>query len=366
MKTAKAAVYEGPERITIHEFPLPKIGVEDMLVEVAITGVDGTEVHMFRGEFDVLKETAPVIFGDEIIGQILEIGEEARQRRKLQKGDLISVEAKIPCHNCEFCNRGHYYLCETGKTYGWISCKEPPHLWGGYSTHVFVPKQALVHRIPAGMDLNVALISSSVLANAYRWTELAQIELGEPVVIIGPGPQGLCCTLLSHLRGAAPVIVIGLERDAERLALAKQFGASNTIAISPTMPQPEVINMVAEILGDTRPPVVMEGAGSQSAIDLALSLVKPWGKIVSYSIAEPSRLMIDYNALLFKEVALIRPHSHPNTVDKALRLGQSLANRSFNLSKLITHSFPFEQAERAVRTAGYEYGERPMKVVLRP
>ena len=368
MNTAKAAVYEGPERITIQEFPLPEMGTEDMLVEVVVAGIDGSDIHMFRGEIEAINEITPVIFGDEIIGAVAEVGEEAARRRGVQKGDFVVVESKWPCHDCEFCNRGDYYLCQKGwkgNGYGWISCRQAPHLWGSYATHVFVPKQALVYKVPTGLDLNAALISASVLANAYRWTELGEINLGDAVVIIGPGPQGLCCTLLSHLRAAAPIIVIGLERDAERLAMAEQLGANSTIVISSKMSEPDVLDAVARVLGDTKACVVIETAGSQSAMDLAVHLVKPLGKIVSPSITKPSRLMVDFNELLFKEASIIRPLAHPYTVSKALRLGQSLAGGPFDLSKMVTHSFPLEQAERALRTAAYEYEERPLKVALR-
>lgn len=366
-KLARAAVYEGPERVVIRDFPLPTVGTGEMLVEVVVAGVDGSEVHQFRGEVAAINEVAPVILGDEIVGRVVEVGRCASEVRRVDKGDLVVVEARWPCSECDFCRHGQYYMCEkgwVGRGYGRTSCAKPPYLWGAYATHVFVPSDALVYRVPQGMDADTALITGSVLANALRWTE--PVKLGQTVVVIGPGPQGLCCGLLAVLRGADAVVVVGREQDSERLAMARRLGATATVTFGANMTAAEVAGEVFQAIGRRGVDVVIEAAGSQSAMDLAVEVVRPQGKIVHVSVSSPRRLNVDFHALLFKEVAVLNPYSHPLMVRRSLDLGLKLADKGVNLSALITHSFGLERAEQALRTAGYEYGERPIKVVIRP
>lgn len=110
--TARGAVYTAPETIEIREFPLPEVGAEDMLVEVQLAGVDGSDIHMLRGELPEFNDLAPVIMGDEIVGEIAKIGDEAAAQRGLAVGDRVIVEAKWPCHDCDACRSGQYYACE--------------------------------------------------------------------------------------------------------------------------------------------------------------------------------------------------------------------------------------------------------------
>jgi alcohol dehydrogenase len=230
--SARAAVYENG-RIAMREFPLPDVGVDDMLVEVLLAGVDGSEIHMLRGELAAIEARAPLIFGDEMVGRVSAIGDVAAKRRGLAVGDVVAVEAHWPCNACRYCQRGQYYACVkgiAGNTYGWIEAARPPALWGAYATHVYVPAPALVYRVPAGASLENALVSSSVLANALAWTAAAGVAMGKAVAIIGPGPQGIMAAMVAKLRGAE-VVLAGLPRDTERLQFARDFSGAEVVEL---------------------------------------------------------------------------------------------------------------------------------------
>jgi alcohol dehydrogenase len=365
--TATALVYEGPENVGLREFPVPVPGDEDMIVRVELAGVDGSEVHMLRGEMKRINELAPLIFGDEIVGRVAQIGARAAERRGLAEGDLVVVEARWPCNDCRACIAGNYYLCESegqgegGTGYGWISCAEPPHLWGGYASHVFVPAEALVYPVPGGMSLEAALVCGSVLANSARWTKLARVEMGSTVVVLGPGPQGLGCALASMLRGA-DVFVAGLERDSERLAMATEFGARGTLVL-PDSPE-EAADAIRELTG--RPiDVVIEAAGAQASKDLAVEIVAPMGMFANVSVSYPARAAVDWFQMLLKEVTVVTPLAHPHAVGESLRMGSKLLGRGIDPGRFVSHVFPLAEAERALRTAAYEFDERPIKVAIR-
>jgi alcohol dehydrogenase len=366
--TATALVYEGPENVGLRDFPLPEVGPDDMLVAVRLAGVDGSEVHMLRGEMARINELAPVIFGDEIVGEVAALGSRAAARRGLSVGDLVVVEARWPCNDCRACIAGNYYLCESegqgegGTGYGWISCAEPPHLWGGYASHVFVPGEALVYRVPEGMSLEAALVCGSVLANSARWTKLARVEMGSAVVVLGPGPQGLGCALASMLRGA-DVFVAGLERDSERLAMAASFGVAGTLVL----PDGHEASAAAigELTGGAPVDVVIEAAGAQASKDLAVEIVAPMGMFANVSVSYPARAAVDWFQMLLKEVTVVTPLAHPHAVGESLRMGSKLLGRGIDPGRFVSHVFPLADAERALRTAAYEFDERPIKVAIR-
>jgi threonine dehydrogenase-like Zn-dependent dehydrogenase len=368
---ASALVYEGPEQVALREFPIPSVGADEMLVEVLLAGVDGSEIHMLRGEMQRINELAPVIFGDEIVGRITKIGDLAAERRGMRLGDEVIVEARWPCNNCRACLAGQYYLCELagvgegGYGYGWISCAEPPHLWGGYASHVFVPGDALVYRVPDQMGPETALVCGSVLANSYRWTARGGVALGMSVVVIGPGPQGIGCALAAALRGAA-VTVVGLERDSARLAAASDMGADHVLALPERSGADEAEAAVRELLGGDHVDVVIDAAGAEASKQLAMALVRPMGTIVNVSVPAPPRVAINWLDALLKEVTMISPLSHPHSVEPALKMGLRLIERGLDPGRLVSHIFSLEESERALRTAAYELEERPTKVAIRP
>jgi alcohol dehydrogenase len=342
-----------------------------MLVEVSLAGVDGSDIHMLRGELNRINRLAPVILGDEIVGGVVAIGERAAARRGLAVGDRVIVEARWPCDGCRACLEGQYYLCERdgqgegGYGYGWISCAEPPHLWGGYATHVFVPSAALVHPIPAALDERAALVCASVLANSHRWTRKAGIRPADTVVVLGPGPQGIGCAIAARLRGAE-VALVGLERDAARLDVAADLGVARALALPKGSAAAESAAAVARLVGDEPIDVVIDATGAGPAKELALDLVRPLGTIVNAGVPAPARAPIDWLRVLLKEVTIVSPLSHPHSVEPALRIGSELLERGLDPGRLISHVFPLAEAERALRAAAYELDERPTKVAISP
>ncbi|MFD0043665.1 zinc-binding dehydrogenase [Pseudarthrobacter scleromae] len=360
-QTATAVVYKGPEVFEIESVPLPELAPGDLLVEVEIAGVDGSEIHMFRGAFDTLNERAPLIFGDEIIGRVVAAGEPVG--RDIEVGDRVTVEARWPCDGCPTCDRGQYYSCENNpgrEGYGHISLTRSPGLWGGYATHVFVPQRALVHRVPDELDLESALLACSVLANGLRWNNFAGIGSGDRVVVVGPGPQGLACAAVAR-RAGARVCVIGLEHDSERLTAATHLGAEGALVSAPGE-EDELVKEVRATLGEVD--YVVEASGSTAAKELAVRLVRQQGTIVNVSVSRGGS--VDWLALLRKEVTLVHALSHPHTVEAAFKLAVKMQEQSTNWGELVTHRFGLSQAAHAIQVASFNTEERPIKVALIP
>ncbi len=359
---ATAAVYEGPHKMRLRNIELPQISADDMIVRTEICGVDGSEVHQFRGEFEWLNERAPLILGDEIIGRVHEIGERARARRGLAEGDRVIVEARWPCEGCPTCDKGQYYLCERRRRYGYglLSIDEPGSLWGGYATHVFVPPQALVYRVPQQLSLRAALIACSPLANGLAWTRAAGVTRGQHVAVVGPGPQGLSCAVAAWHAGA-DVTLIGTHADSERLGIVAGMPI-RTYAIQDGESAEETVLAVQQLNGPVD--VVIEVAGAPAAKALSLRLARAMGTIVTVAVPSPHVQEIDWMNILSRQLTIRGVVAHPHGVPDALQLAVELQGEGLDVGAWVTHEFGIDQAELALETAGYLTAERPVKTAF--
>lgn len=366
---ARAATYLAPEDMQVREYRMPQIGADEMLLEVIMCGVDGSELAMYRGAFDYVNERVPVIFGDEILGRVAQIGEAAAARRNLAVGDRVVVEARWPCaEGCHTCDNGQYFLCERRglkNGYGTLSAAEPPHLWGGYSTHTYVPAEALVYPVPDDLSDKTALIACSPFANGIRWAGATDAPADGHILVIGPGPQGLSCALAAIATGRRATLV-GLEADAERLRLAESFGATTFVTSRDS--DRESIMQAAEKITAQYGPVdgVVEVSGSPAGKDLAMHVVRPLGTVVSSASPNPSTQPFDWRLMMWKEVTLKGRLSHPHTVETAFAKARELRDRGIDVGDWITHVFALDDVAEAIRTAAYQTDERPIKVALDP
>jgi threonine dehydrogenase-like Zn-dependent dehydrogenase len=363
---ARAVLYEGPEVFSMTELPLPEVGPDEALLEVLLAGVDGSELHMFRGELAMFNERAPLIFGDEIVGRVVAIGERAKASRGLDVGDVVTVESRWPCaEGCRNCDRGQYFICRNNpgnRGYGAIPVSDGSGLWGGYASHVFVPAGALTYRIPDGLPLRAALFACSVLANGLRWSTLSGASEGKTVVVVGPGPQGLAC-VLSSLRAGATVVAVGLDRDTERLAVTERLGAK-TVSIPEGEGYVDTAKRIRDLVGDVD--IVIETAGFASARALAFEVVSSMGTVTNVAVPTPLTQAINWQDLLQREITVLNPISHPHTVQESLDLALAMYEDGLDLGEFVTHELPLERAADAIAIASYKTGESPIKVVLDP
>ncbi len=364
MKISKAMVLESPGKMVLREFPIPEIGPEEGLLKVEMVGICGSDVGTYRGKVTRAPRPYPIIMGHEIFGTIAEIGEEMSKKKGLLKGDRVVVEYTFGCGGCSYCLEGDYKHCTSSLTYGsMISCKNPPHLWGAYSEYLYLAPRAMVHRVKKDLLPEVGVLICAVLGNAIRWLRMAgNISIGETVVIQGPGQQGLAAVIVAREAGAGKIIVTGMTRDRSRFELAKTFGADEVIDVEKRDP----VEAVGEITHGKMADLVMDVTGNPKAAVTAVDLVKKKGSVIlpgTYGIDQEIPLILD--KIVFKEIRLQGVFSHDfRSVIPAIHLAQS---GKYPLEKMVTHRFPLEEAEKAVKTAGGEIkGEDPIKVVIVP
>jgi threonine dehydrogenase-like Zn-dependent dehydrogenase len=210
---SQTAVVTDIRKVEMRQFAVPEPGQNDAVLKVELCGICGSDYDYYvHGEHWPYRKP-PQILGHEVIGRISAIGREASNSWSVKEGDLVAVEASITCQRCRYCTTGNSALCGNKRSYGMSTdMNEPPYLWGGYSQFMYLHPRANLHPVPSGVSSHVAVLFTS-LANGVKWAQRAPgLRMGESIVILGPGQQGLAGVLAASSTGASPIVVSGSEK----------------------------------------------------------------------------------------------------------------------------------------------------------
>src|ERR1700759_5643219 len=221
----RALVYHGPRKVSVDEVPDAKIEKPtDALIRITATNIGGSDLHMYEGRTDV---EAGKVLGHENMGEVIEVGDGVD---RVKVGDMVCLPFNIGCGFCKNCEAGLTGFCLTanppnaGAAYGYASMG--PYN-GGQAELLRVPYadwNALILPEDARERENDYVMLSDILPTGYHGTELAQVGIGDSVVIWGAGPVGLMAAMSAQLRGADQVFVV--DRQPDRLRLAEKLGAT--------------------------------------------------------------------------------------------------------------------------------------------
>lgn len=335
--TSRQVVFPERGAIETASIPLPAPGDDDLVLRVALVGICATDLHLLAGH---IGDPFPLVPGHEFVGEVAAIGAGAARRRGLAVGDRVAVEMLLPCGGCARCREGRYNLCEAddmatglprGRQLGVnIPRTVEPGLWGGYAQHLWVPREAIVHRLPADLPWERAVLVEP-LAVACRALARARLEPGESVVVIGPGPVGILAAAAARSAGAGRVVVVGTRQS--RLRLAERFGADATVDARGDDPEAAV----REALGGRLADVVVEIAGATAAQQQAVRLVRRGGRVVlagACGAGAPVSFLAD-EELLTREIDLLPSFLSAGGFEPAIRL---LERGEHPFAELVTHT----------------------------
>ncbi len=359
---ALAAVLVEERKIELQEFDVPKVNSNSGLLRVEATGICGSDWSQYRGELQAWGVKFPIIPGHEVLGHIEEIGEEAAKRWRVNKEDRVIVEAKIPCGRCAECLAGSYINCDVHISYGlYLSTTVPPSLWGGYGQYMFLHPNSMVHKISPHVPAEQAVLFMAI-GNGIRWaSQVPGTQIGDTVVIHGPGQHGLGCVIGAKEAGASCIIVAGLTADAKRLALAKELGADFTIDVQ----KEDLIETVRAITNGRMVNVAIDvSEGATEPVTASVDLVRKRGTIVLAGLkhSKPVNGLIS-DRIIMKQLTIKGVYTHDfRAVEPAIHLIES---GKYPFHKMCSHKFPLDQAEIALKTVGRQMsGEDPIHVTI--
>lgn len=324
--TMKAVFLTEPEEFELRAVPVPEIGPRDVLVAVKACGVCGSDIHFMEngriGDF-VVRE--PLVLGHEAAGEVVRVGP---QVKTLSVGDHVAMEPGIPCGHCDYCHSGRYNLCQDV-----VFLSAPPYD-GFFQEYVAVPED-FAYRLPDGMSMEAGA-TVEPLSVGLHGTNMAELEPGGHVVVLGAGPIGLLTTAAARARGATDITTVDLLEH--RLEFALRMGASRVLNAAETDVRAELENTAD---------VVLDCATVEETLEEAFDIVRPGGCIAWVGMAAEVA-KVPFQKFQVKELRVTGVFRYANCFRTAVEL---IASGQINTEPLITDRFDFPDVEQAVKFA---------------
>jgi len=368
MGKVKAAVLVGPERIEVQEFEKPSVQSDAMLLKIEIAGVCGTDVHLYHGREKSLQY--PVILGHEFSAIVSEMGEKAAEMEvhglPLRVGDRVTMYGANMCGKCYYCRfTARSGLCQNySVSWGFTSCKNPPHLLGGWSEYMYIFPNTWMFKVPEDMSAELnALVEP--MATASRAVERA-LPLGMPsigeglgpgkiVIVQGAGTIGLLSAVMAKIFGAGKVIVIGAP--AGRLKICEHFDIDRTVDIEEVKKPDDRIDLIKKLTSHKGgADVVVEATGVPAAVPEGIAMLRPGGTFIEVGhYVDRGSIPINPYVLCSKDINLYGSYGFSqHNVETAIHLLYDNRDK-FPFERIITHRFPLSEALNAILAA--ERGE---------
>jgi alcohol dehydrogenase/L-iditol 2-dehydrogenase len=323
-----------PGRCELRRLSVPEIGPEDVLLRVAAVGICGSDVHQYHNTHS-WPVNVPVVLGHEFCGVIDQIGERVEG---FSPGDRVVSETAASIDTASsFSRSGRYNLDPSRKGFGY-------GVDGAMADFVRVPARCL-HRLPDALDFVTAALTEPCCVAYQAVAESTPLRPGDVVVILGPGPIGLLCAQVARLRGAGEVVMVGVTRDRDRLALAARHWATQTFDVGT-----DDVGAALRELGDGHgADVVIDASGSSAALESALRWVRPEGHITKVGWG-PQPLGFSLDPLVQKAVTLKGSFSHTYPVWQ--RVVSLLATGALDPRPLISRTGALTEWEECLREMG--------------
>jgi alcohol dehydrogenase len=343
----KALVYGGPGKIALKEVPVPNISKPtDALIRVTHTTICGTDLGIIKGKVPDVKPGT--ILGHEGVGVVEEVGASVRN---FKKGDHVLISCITSDGTCEYCKKGIYAHCEDG---GWIL----GHLINGtQAEYVCIPHaDNSLHHIPANADEEALVMLSDILPTGYEIGVLnGQVKPGDTIAIVGSGPIGLAALLTAQFYSPARIYVIDLDNN--RLAIARQFGATDII-------NSQIEDPVKKILAETKDgvDVAIEAVGVPGSFNVCQNIVRPTGHIAVVGVHGHS-VDLQLEKLWIQNITLTTGLVSTYTTPMLLK---NVIGGKLEPKQLITHHFGLGDILNAYNVFGNAQEEKAIKVIVTP
>jgi len=342
----KALVYHGPGVKALEDRPKPEIRASsDAIVKMVKTTICGTDLHILKG--DVPTCTPGRILGHEGVGIVDAVGAGVTA---FKPGDHVLISCISSCGKCEYCRRGMYSHCTTG---GWILGNE---IDGTQAEYVRIPHaDTSLYSIPNGADEEALVMLSDILPTGFECGVLnGKVAPGSTVAIVGSGPIGLAALLTAQFYSPADIIMIDL--DDNRLGLARQFGATQTV----NSKDGKAADAVKALTGGRGVDTDIEAVGVPATFVLCQDLVAPGGVIANIGV-HGQKVDLHLERLWAQNIAITTRLVDTVTTPMLLKTVQS---KKIDPTRLITHHFRLDKILDAYDTFAGAAETHALKVII--
>lgn len=333
----KAASYAGNRTFSVTAGQSISPGRGEIRINVAYTGICGTDVHIFHGAMDQ-RVRIPQIIGHEMSGTVAEIGEGVTG---FIVGDPVAVRP-LDNRGETPADRGHSHICQKLKFMGIDSP-------GSFQSSWTVPAFTL-HKLPPQLDLRTGALAEP-LAVACHDVKMGEVKPGELAVVIGGGPIGMLIAMVARQAGARVVIS---EISEYRLRFARSLGFE---AFSPT--ETNLAEWLCDQTNGSGADIVFEVSGAKAAALAMSNILAIRGRIVLVAIY-PRPVELNLFHFFWKELRLLGVRVYqPDDYQRAIEL---MASGVLPLERMITDVQPLENVQQAFERL--ETNPSAMKVLL--
>lgn len=346
----KALVHDGRGNIAIERRPEPEVlEPGDAIVRVSLSTICTSDLHIIHGA--VPRALPNTVLGHEFVGVIEQVGESVT---KLAPGDRVAVSCETFCGECFYCKRGWVNNCVQG---GWeLGCR----IDGCQAEFVRVPfAEQTCSIIPDNVADEDALFLGDIVATGQWSAEIAELEPGCTVAVIGAGPVGLATMMCAKL--AKPECIIAIDIDAKRLALAKERGLADETIDASQMDLAAVEAAVRSLTEDRGADAVVEAAGGSNTFEMAWRIARPNAVVVISAMYErPQTLPL--HEMYGKNLVFKTGGVDANNLDKTMSL---VKDGRIDTSCLVSKCYPLNDILEAYRA--FEARENDcLKMVITP
>jgi len=252
--------------VRIENVPDPRI-IEptDAIISVSRACICGSDLWPYK---NMEHDNRGRVMGHEAIGVVEDVGADVR---KIKRGDLVIMPFAFSDGTCEFCHESLQTSCVHGGFFGSMETA------GAQAEAVRIPQaDGTLFRLEVEKDNELIpslLTLSDVMGTGHHAAITAKVAPGKKVAVVGDGAVGLCAVIASWRLGAEQIILLG--RHADRIALAKEFGATGIVSERGD----EAVERVHELTGGSGVHSVLECVGLDQSMETAIRIARPGGAV---------------------------------------------------------------------------------------
>lgn len=325
----RAAVLTRARQLSVDEVATPRANEGEVVVRVMANALCGSDVHAFQGVHPRIGVGG--WFGHELAGIVSEVGLDVSQ---VELGQRVAVDSVLPCHHCAQCLSGHTNRCSNYLTTGSRGD-------GGLAELIRLP-EANVHRIPDAMSFESAALVQPMAIAHHAVTEVAGVQPGDVVSVVGAGPVGLFVLVLCNQLGASVVVS---DPHPARGQMARDLGAARVCGAGHEALRVELDGLGRGEGSDHAVDCVGGGPGT-TVLETCVKVTRPGGAVTILGTYSGDSLALPYRDLSMKEIRVRSSRSY--TARSYASCLEMAAHGVVAIPDLVTHRFPLDRAQEAL------------------